>query len=71
MLNSTQPHYVPSTIQVHSHWTLVTLAILTLVDKVKWWHILLTVIAAFLCIPGVLLWIAVGVVVSEPPGGSK
>jgi len=37
----------------------------TLADKVKWWHILLTVIAAILCVHGMSLWIAVGVVVSD------
>jgi len=38
---------------------------------VKWWHILLTVIAVILCVPGVSLWIAVGVVLSEPADASK
>ena len=38
----------------------------SLADKVKWWHTVLTVIAPIICVPGVVLWIAVGVVVSEP-----
>ena len=37
-------------------------------DKVKWWHILLTMIAAILCVPEVSLWIAVGVVLSKLDG---
>ena len=40
----------------------------TPVDQVKWWHILLTVIAAILCVPGMSLWIAVGVVLSKLDG---
>ena len=40
----------------------------TPVDKVKWWHIYLTVIAAILCVPGMSLWIAVGVVLSKLDG---
>ena len=39
----------------------------SLADKVKWWHTLLAVIAPIFCVPGMVLWIVVGVVVSEPP----
>ena len=59
------------TLQSHYQLTNNKICYLTLADKVKWWHILLTVIAAILCVPGVSLWIAVGVVLSEPADASK
>ena len=45
--------------------------IFSLAGKMKLWQIVLIVIAAVLCIFGILLWIVVGVVVSNPLDGSK
>jgi len=45
--------------------------IFPLAGKIKWWQIVLTVIAAVLCIFGILLWIVVGVVVPNPLNSSK
>lgn len=42
-----------------------------LVGKMKWWQILLIVIVTTLWIIVVALWIAVGVVMSDPPNESK
>ena len=42
-----------------------------LLDKMKWWHIIVIVVAAILCLIGVVLWITVGAVVTNPPGDSK
>ena len=39
--------------------------------KTKWWQIVLIVIAAILFIIGIVLWVVVGVVVSNPLDGSK
>ena len=37
----------------------------------KWWHIIVMVVAAILCLIGVVLWITMGVVLTNPPDGSK
>ena len=44
---------------------------LSLAGKMKWWQIVVILIAAILCIIGIVLWIVVGVVVSNPLDGSK
>ena len=44
---------------------------LPLAGTVKLWQIARIVIAAILCVLGVVLWIAVGVVLLNPPNGSK
>ena len=44
---------------------------LSLAGKMKWWQIVLILIAAILFIIGIVLWIVVGVVVSNPLDGSK
>jgi len=50
--------------------SLITLLML-LLDKMKWWHIIVIVVAAIFCLIGVVLWITVGAVVTNPPDGSK
>ena len=42
-----------------------------LLDDMKWWHIIVMVIAAILCLIGVVLWITVGAVATNPPDDSK
>ena len=37
----------------------------------NWWHIIVIVVAAIFCVIGVVLWITVGAVVTNPPDGSK
>ena len=42
-----------------------------LLDDLKWWHIIVMVIAAILCLIGVVLWITVGAVVNSSPDDGK
>ena len=44
---------------------------LSLAGKMKWWQIVMIPIAAILCTIGIVLWIVVGVVVSNLLDGSK
>ena len=48
-----------------------TLYYVTLLDDMKWWHIIVMVIVVILCLIGVVLWITVGAVVTNPPDDSK
>ena len=49
----------------------ISFIFLHLLDDMKWWHIIVMVIAAIFCLIGVVLWITVGVVVTNPPDDSK
>ena len=45
--------------------------VLIILGKTIWWWITVNVIDAILLIIGVIFWIAVGAVISNPPNGSK
>ena len=50
---------------------IITSIFLSLLDEMKWWLIIVIVVAAIFCLIGVLLWITVGAVVTNPPDDSK
>ena len=49
----------------------ITFIFLPLLDDMKWWYIIVMVIAAIFCLIGVVLWITVGAVLTNPPDGNK
>ena len=50
---------------------IITSIFLSLLDEMKWRLIIVIVVAVIFCLIGVVLWITVGAVVTNPPDGSK
>ena len=50
---------------------IITSIFLSLLDEMKWRLITVIVVAAIFCLIGVVLWITVGAVVTNPPDDGK